>query len=718
MKQDFSPPILSRRWVAIKFRPNMILYSRAHIISILESGLLFREDSVEVEQEAPSPDEVRRVAGGKGWMTRGEKVAATVGVAACVMAFPPRSFTRSALINLTTYASIPVLVRLAHRSQCSGNLIALLTIMREYLALARRTAACLKEYQALHAQLGSLTSVIESTHTLLCRQQSSLSVLLSRASSAILGNVPWLQADVAWDAVRRDPDDNLMKIHHAYLVVQSTLLKHIAMAHYVPTATAQRLYKNYNERIYWIHNTVIPHLREEFKENQQSLERMYRLLKNSLNKEDEVKKLGTAFNDSWLYSDIHTGIAKSCLEIKVALNKSNGLDVFLDSCAINKQEIDLDVLNNDIDEIIDGLTKCLQTMQNAQLRLKKIQNKCDRHVVEEKEEVMENAGILKIEDRVPESRDEVFYFVKTEDDDTALPAGDLTTAPGTKERETSKIVFSELKRKLGKREDVMRERERQALAKTMPDLKDIPEFPRQIDLDDFMERRGFIRKLSRNVPKKSNLRNKTKRIRYKDKKYIFKIAKYCNENDIKDELFEANSKLKFKNKLLTIDSKNNYFITKWCKVQPEKSTISSYKDADSISEELSDTATSTATKMNGSADKEIKFSKKDLELSPSSSESDFDYKENKSALLNDVRRHRAVRKKNHPNHRPIYGSPSNHKPAIDNLDESLKPIEYSFGTGMAMASVLQISKKMNMSHEDVFIGDGELSTDSGNDEDA
>ncbi|XP_075989493.1 uncharacterized protein LOC142985291 [Anticarsia gemmatalis] len=705
MKQDFSPPILSRRWVAMKFRPNMVIYSRKHIISILESGLLFREDSLEVEQEAPSPDEVRIAAGGKGWMTTGEKVAAVVGVAACVMAFPPRHIHRSLLLNISAYASIPLAVRWAHRSQCAGSLTSLLTVMREYLALARRTAACLKEYAALYAQLGSLTSVIDSTRLLLCRQQSALSVLLSRASSAVLGNAPWLHADIDWQAVARQPDDNLMKIHHAYLVVQSTLLKHLAKAHYIPPAAAQRVYKNYNERLYWIHNTVIPHLTEEFKQNLESLERMYRLLKNSANVNTEVKKLGTAVNDSWVYSDVHTGVAKTCLEIKLTANKCNSLDVFLDSCAMNKQNIDLEVLNKDIDDIIDGLTKCLKSIQNSQLRLKKLQNKCEKEVTVENVEVTENAGILTLTDDLPESKDEVFYFVKTDDDDSVVPVGDLTTAPGKKERETSKIVFCELKRKLGKREDVMRERERQALAKTMPELKDIPEFPRQISLDDYIERKGFIKKINKKSTKKHKLSVKTKRIRIKNKKFRLKIAKYGNESDISGDVFEANAKLNVKSKLLTVNSGSKYYITRWCKqIVSEKS---SYKDFESISEDLSDIEPSSSNKLNGNND--IKFSKADLELSNSSSESDFEmYKEKQMALLNDVRRHRAVRKKNYPNHRPV----------IDNVDESLKPIEYTFGTGMAMASVLQLSRKINSAQEEVFIGDGELSSDSGNDEDS
>ncbi|KAI8426958.1 hypothetical protein MSG28_014625 [Choristoneura fumiferana] len=73
LKQDFSPPLLSRKWIATKFRPNVLLYSREHIISILESGLLFREDSEEVERGAPAPAQVwRRRAAARAAGSRAE----------------------------------------------------------------------------------------------------------------------------------------------------------------------------------------------------------------------------------------------------------------------------------------------------------------------------------------------------------------------------------------------------------------------------------------------------------------------------------------------------------------------------------------------------------------------------------------------------------------------------------------------------------------------
>ncbi|KAG6460687.1 hypothetical protein O3G_MSEX012159 [Manduca sexta] len=710
MKQDFTPPLLSRRWFAIKFRPNMLIYSREHIISILESGLLFREDSIEVEQEAPSQEEVWLAAGGgkSGWFTRGEAVLATAVLGGVVFLFPPRSVSRVAAAQVCVYASLPAAVRAGARALCRGRLAALLHVMRDYLALARRAAACLKEYAALHAQLGSLTSIIESTHTLLCRQQSELSILMSRASSALLGNAPWLHADVAWDAVARDHTDNLMKIHHAFLVVQSTLLKHIAMAHYVPSPHARKLYKNHNERIYWIHTVLIQHLVEEFRQNYEALERMYRLLKNSGNKEVDVnKKLGTAVNKAWLCSDVHTGVARACLELKLALQKGNNLDIFLDSCALNNQNLDLEILNKDIEDLIDDVTKCLATLQSSQIRLKKLRGKVDEKPREDVEIVEDNSPIVKIDDRVPESKDEVFYFVKTDDDAPAQSPGDVTTAPGKQERETTKIVLTELKRKLGKREDLMRERERQALTKTMPGLKDIPDFPRQIKFEEFVEKKGYLPKLERKVPKKKLFRHYKIRTRkhLKTKKYVLKIEKYASETDIPGDVYEANAKLNVKSKLITFyTNQRKIAVVRWRK----KIVTSNQLDSSGLSEGLSDVEASAANTATNQATNELSFkvSKKDLELS-SSSESDFEFHQ----VLNDARKTRAVWRKKHPVTKRV----------IDNGDESLRPIEYSFGTGLAMASVLQINSKAqrpNMAQEEVFMGDGEVSTDSGNDEDA
>ncbi|CAG9789726.1 unnamed protein product [Diatraea saccharalis] len=725
-KQDFSPPILSRRWLTIKFRPNMLIHNHRHILMILESGLLFREDCVEVEQEASSPEDIWKHAGGKGsGLTRGEGVVSLIGVALCVTAFPPRSLHRSCLLKLAGYASIPLMVRWSHRWAGSGRLAPLLSIMRDYLALARRAAACLKEYKALHATIESITSVIESTHALLCRQQSALCVCMSRASSALLGNVPWLRGDVAWSAVDT-PQLELTKIHHAFLVVQSTLLKHIAMAHFVPPLQAQRIYKNHNERINWLHHTLIQSLTEEFKQNHESLERMYRLLRNIGNSDSNStsKKPGAAMLDSWLYSDVHNGIARTCLELKLVSNKCNSIDVFLDSCALNKQELDLNILGKDIDELVDGITKCLTTVQNSQIRLKKIKNRVvgkENEVIIDEKDDTDDENIVKIDDKLPEPKDEVFYFVKTEDDEILQPISDVTTGPGKKERDATKIVFNELKRKLGKREDVMRERERQALVKTMPEYKEsVPEFPRQIKLEEFVELKGFLCKIKKYhaLCKKKKKLFRCYRIskRKRDKKYDFQIRKYLDENEIIQPYYKT---VLFPNKksiLISITVVNEKFVvTKWVKCIKSEMNLDRL-ETNSISEDRSDieqNIINNATnnnETNGHYSKNYKFSKKDLELSNSSSESDFEAYEEQMALLKDVRRHRVARKKKYPS-----------KITIDKEDESLKPIEYSFGTGMAMASVLQINSNARMPvmvQEEVFIGDGEVSNDSGNDDDA
>lgn len=520
------------------------------------------------------------------------------------------------------------------------------------------------------------------------------------------------------------------KIHHAFLVVQSTLLKHIAMAHFVPPLHARRTYKNHNERIHWLHNVLIVHLNEEFKQNYESLERMYRLLRNfGSNDTSVVKKPGSAMIDSWVYSEIHNGVARTNLELKFVSNKCNALDVFLDSCALQKQELDLGVLEKDLDEIIENITKCLTTVQNSQIRLKKIRSKVlgvEREERVEQREASDDENVIKIDDKAPEVKDEVFYLLKTEDDNVIIPPDDITTAPGKKEKETTKIVMKELKRKLGKREDVMRERERQALVKTMPELKEhIPEFPRQIKFEEFIVRKGFLDKIKREAKKQRLFRSYKINRASKNKDYKLKMEKYLTDFDIPNPVYEANANLNFKSKLITITpSKVCLFVTRWLKHVPLTRKCEELESS-GMSEGLSDVEAGAANRAVNQAVNDLenghdlgatnyRFSKKDLELSPSSSESDFEfYKEKQLALLKDVRRHRAARKKNFPDKRASIDK------SVDKEDESLKPIEYSFGTGMAMASMLQINSKAKMPglvQEEIFIGDGEVSNDSGNDD--
>ncbi|XP_063371593.1 uncharacterized protein LOC134659818 isoform X2 [Cydia amplana] len=746
MKQNFSPPLLSRKWIAIKFRPNVLLYSREQIICILESGLLFREDSATVELECPPPEKVWVGAGGGGWgwCTRGERGAALLAAGACVLAFPPKTLSRGALGRLAASLACGVLARglLRYRARSLSRLPALCDVMRRYLALARRAQACVRD-NAQHNTLGSVSQALQATHELLCRQQASLATLMSRASVALLGNAPWLRDDLAW-ATLPDATDPIQKIHHAFLVVQSTLLKHIAMAHFTQPLHTQHVYKNHNERLHWIHTVLLQHLLEEFQENYEALDRMYRIFKNYGTKDVERKSFPV--NDRWLYSEVHSGVARTCLDLKMALEKCTNLDMFLDSCAINDQKLDLDVLNEDIDNLIDELAKCLNTMQSSQIRLKKLQRKFN--VEEERKEVSESEEevVLRIEDKPVEVKDEVFYLLKTEEDNEREDIADVTTAPGKKEREATEFMLNELKRKLVKREDVMRERERQALVKTMPELKVVPEFPRQ--MEDCTDKKGFIKKILKDsykdrLFKDYKIGSKTKRKR----KYKFNVNKYESESEIKDNM-EANAKLSAKSKIISISCKNKeLIITEWNKKQSKtESSYTSEKETEgSFSQAFNNTVNNAVNKtineavnklhlessytsdkdteaqavnntvhkainntVNQAANNQIKFTKKDLDFS-TSSESDYDH-EHQMALLKDIRRHRVARKKNYPVKRV----------SIDIVDESLKPIEYSFGTGMAIASVLQVNnlKMPNMAAEEVFIGDGEVSNDSGNDEDA
>ncbi|KAL4714787.1 hypothetical protein ACJJTC_002646 [Scirpophaga incertulas] len=721
-KQDFSPTIFSTKWLAMKLRPNMIVNCKVHIKSILLSGLLFREDSVLVQQEEPTEEEVWRMAGG-GFLcfTKGEVAVSLTSVGLCVATFPPRSLQRSTLLKLLLYASVPLIARFSHRRKAGGTLAKLLQVMKSYLTLTQRAIACLKEYAVLKNTIESVSSAIESTATLLIRQLNELMVSMSRASSALLGNVPWLVGDVAWEAVQgRNRKEDLKKIHLAFLVVQSTLLKHIAMAHYVPPAQAQRVYKNYNERLYWLHEVLIDHLVEEFKEKFENLDRMYRLLRNIGDADTSTnKKLGCAIINHWSYSDVHNDVAGASVALKVAASKCNELDIFLDSCAMNHHDaaVNLDGLSKDIEDIIDSINKCMSTLQNSQIRLNKIKARADG--VEAEVETVEDDNkneveIVQIEDKDPEVKDEVFYFVNTEPEQELHAATDVTTGPGEKEREATKLVLCELKRKLGKREDMMRERERQALVKTMPELKDnIPDFPRQIKFEEFIEWKGYIKKLTK-VTQKKKLINIKRKWR-SNKKYTSRIEKYAHESDIPEPVYEANEKLNLKRRLISLSLiGHKILITIWQKYidSTEKNVMSNDLNPESNDPlaHVSVGANTNEPQQNGDGD--LKLSEGDFELD-SLSESDSDDKERKLALLNDVRRYRAARKKNYPGKRVSIDK------SIDKEDESLKPVEYSFGTGMAMASVLQVNKQAkfpSMAQEEVFVGDGEVSEDSGNDE--
>ncbi|CAG9134464.1 unnamed protein product [Plutella xylostella] len=612
---------------------------------------------------------------------------------------------------------------------------ALLCSQQRQLAalLGRGCCALLGNCPWLHGQLPEQGD----TGQLLQRQ---LAALLGRGCCALLGSCPWLHGQLP----EQGDTGQLLQIHHAFLVMQSTFLKHLAAAHYVIPPHARATYRNHNERVYWIHNTLLPVIIDEFRENFEALDRMYRLVKNYGNKDvNVVKKPGVAINDSWMYSEVHCGVAKANLELKIALNKCSSLDMFLDSCALNKHDIDLEVLNKDIDALIEGITKSLNTTQSAQLKLKKLKSKfgiknglkAQNNNEEEATVSEDNEVILKIEDKEPESKDEVFYFVRTEDDEKVEPASDVTTGPGKKERETTKVVLNELKRKLVKREDLMRERERQALVNTMPEYKNhMPEFPRQITIEA-ANKKGCISKFIKKTHPKKLFRDykikswtRSKRFNKKVLLQTLKISKINLENDVFNVTFEAKTGNRKRKIMISVTAKKDgvIVVNKWHNVQTAKKADF---DSSGMSEGLSDVEAGTVNKVvhqavnlaNGDAKQtneaiNFKFSKKDLELTPSDTDSDFEnFHNERVSLLKDVRRHRVARKKNFPAKR--------NSVSIDKADEdeSLKPMEYSFGTGMAMASVLQINNKAKiptMAAEELFIGDGQVSEDSGNDEDA
>ncbi|GBP36216.1 Serine hydrolase-like protein [Eumeta japonica] len=712
-------------------------------------GLKSREDSRHLESELIVSEESWLQQNQKSWMTTGERVLSVIAVGGAIAAFPPKMniSIRSITVRVATCLALPLSIRAIHRLVAPGTTLpTLITLMKTYLALTRRTIACLKEYKILHKDLNSISNVLDSTQELLYRQQSTLSNLMAKCSSALLGNFPWLREDVDWDALftvtnetSGSPED-LVKIHHAFLVIQSSMLRHIAMAHMPQSTFEKNLYKNHNERVYWLHTHLLESLKVEFKECHERLARMYRLLKNfgGGGEESGAKQSGLKHHDGWVYSEIHNGVAKASVELKVAMQKCNALDVFLDSCSINKENFDLEVLNKDIEDVLDRIRLCLGTVQNSQLRLKKLQNKLkpieniDNNETKIVTETKEEGKILRIGDTEPETKDEVFFFVKTEDEEERIEsAGDVLTAPGKVERENTRVVLDELRRKLVKREDVMRERERQALIKTMPELKDkIPEFPRQINVES--DRKGFINKIINKFPRKMKtykisspkklLKRYKQKSRFKNKKVVFHKGVFKKHTDIAETVFEAKSGKDNISKIpITLSPVSKKLaITRWWKIGNESKKMSNdnkinFKSMDIIKDnEVKEKISVNKNIHDQMVQEDSKiptFSKKDLELSLSS-DSDSEYYDVQP--LKDVRRSRVSRKKNHPIKKGSITLRDNAE-----KDESLKPVKYSFGTGMAMASVLQVNKKLNlpnMAAEEVFTGDGEVSNDSGNDE--
>lgn len=480
------------------------------------------------------------------------------------------------------------------------------------------------------------------------------------------------------------------------------------MVHFLESQHAKIIYGNHNERLYWLHTDLLASMNEKFKKSFETINRIYRLLRNYGSNYSNVPKKSTQTNNSWLYSDVHTFIARANIELKVALNRCTDLDVFLDSCACNKHNFDVEVLNKDLDDLIDGVSNCLDTVQKSQIKLKKIQNKFDDKkekmaITEEMQSDLkeDNRDVVRIGEVDIEPKDEVFFFVKTEEDDVNEQAGDTVTAPGKKEKEATKVVLKELKRKLVKREDLMRERERKALGECMPELKgNMPEFPRQIQCDVY-DKKGFIAKIRKIKGSHIYKQRKIRHHRLKEghrvlKRKILKqlvhrpysnLSEMCKFNDIYENIRNRKpSMVDVKNKKIRI--------------------IVCHNAKSNMNKELSDVSEVLSGVEGSSINKSEKISKKDLELTSSSSDDDQREKQ-------DVRRNRVAKKK-------IFPTKRGNLTVGDDADESLKPMEYSFGTGMAMASMLQLNKLGNKSlaQEEVFVGDGEVSEDSGNDIDA
>lgn len=489
------------------------------------------------------------------------------------------------------------------------------------------------------------------------------------------------------------------------------------MAHFVQPPHARKYYLNYNERLYWLHRSLLNNLEIEFKERYEALDRMYRLLRNcGTNDLSTVKKSGVTYRDAWLYSEVHNGIARCTIELKVALNKCANLDTFLDSCSQNKAELDLAILSEDITNLIEDVTKCLNTVENSHIRLKKLQMKFkeDKDIVvsEERDEVgtHDDKDSTEHSNAIREAKfdvkDEVFYLIKTDDDISEVePVDDVTIGPGKKERETNQVVLKELKRKLIKVEDVMRERERQALVNTMPEFKgNVPEFPRQIEVNENTQKVGYIRKLLKVKCKKELKQHKIRHyIKNALKRKVWRLQqRKCTNLDSEKVLYASNSPFSFiqpvpikvavsSDKIFTVikmlkisdilkdDQKNSNFLNDSNVV--DKKSINKYDDAEKNDETINSL---------------------DSDLSFPSDEDDIDI-EKLSVARN---------KKYHAKRDNVNGN-------IDHEDEGMKPIQYSLGTGLAMASMLHVNSKHmfpSMIQEDVFIADGEISSDSGNDD--
>lgn len=231
--------------------------------------------------------------------------------------------------------------------------------------------------------------------------------------------------------------------------------------------------QNRNEKIYWIHSEVFPTLNNLVDEYFASLDNAYRYFKDNSYKDALPKSLPKITRDPWVYSEVHTNVVLCSSEIKSALMKCNDIDNFLEACWKAKSKFSPQVFDEDLSKLKKEIIKSFNTVETISVQLKKIQmaemkileqavQKLQLPAVEE-----EDADTLNIksisEDTEIEVKDQVFFFIKTDNDQDENQVKDLSTAPGSEEINTTKIVLHELKVKLVEREDIMREREAIAL---------------------------------------------------------------------------------------------------------------------------------------------------------------------------------------------------------------------------------------------------------------
>lgn len=511
------------------------------------------------------------------------------------------------------------------------------------------------------------------------------------------------------------------------------------MIHFNPPKCTYRVNRNHNEKMYWIHSSLLPHVMEPVQDFVFTLNNAYGYFKDHLNREISHKTLPKINREPWQYSEVHASVVLCSSEIRSALIKANEMDTFLEACWNAKSKFSPSILEEDLSKLREDLVKCFATVDNTAVQLKKIRTaemklleqavqKLHLPAVEEEEIDMDKCNIKSVnEDTELDIKDQVFYFEKTEDVKNDFKAEDYLTGPGKAEIQATKVVLGELKRKLVKREDEMRHREAIALEDTMPEYKGkIPNFPRQIVIDN----------LDKNVTNGEDDHNDVTSHNHNINNHVLNVEEQIPV-DGKEDLIQSSEKTQNYTKPneafnktmlnnLNIQDHNNH----------HEDTNNNDKDSLKLfnsNKEIKDKTENVSLHDLQSASTSNAQSKKiEEQLTDDSDFSDFEDTE-KLKLLKDIRKNRVSRKKNHPSfnsHRPASKESSRERDTVsqknevdldnETVDEGLEPMEYTFGTGMAMASLLHISRPTNdnvnglQNGEEVFIGDGEVSEDSGN----